>query len=83
MPVIKLLGSIFHHLYAVFLSDMDSCIITFIGAVHMMSFALGVDIVQIVIEPVSILEHADKILNLLITIFSLLILIRKYKKQNK
>lgn len=64
-------------------SDLDSCIIAFIGFCNAGLFAFGVNLQQIIIEPISLIEHIDKVFNLLITIFSFLILIRKYKNTKK
>lgn len=56
------------------IDDFDSAVVLFIGLVNAFS---------VIIDPIDIFNSLDKIFNVLITLFSLLILIRKYKKLKK
>jgi len=70
MPYKTIFGNIFHLIF----DDYDSAVVLFIGLVNAFS---------VLIDPIEIWKSIDKIFNILITLFSLLILVRKYKNLKK
>lgn len=81
MPHKTIINSILTEVYSLFFADIDSCVVSFIGFVNFVSFTFNVKLNDIIINPGTLIEHVDSLFNLLITILSFLILVRKYKKQ--